>query len=242
MTILGNFVLFIIRLFRNRERFSVYVQQTIEECILLGIDSVFIIAIVSTFLGAVSAIQVAHNLMNPFISLYVVGLIVRDMTVLELAPTITCIVLAGKVGSSIAGGLGTMRITEQVDALEVMGINASSYLVLPKIIACIVMFPMLVVMAGTLCLAGGYMSTVYTGVLTAYDYTYGIRYNFDSYTIYVAMVKAFTFATVISTLSSYKGFQTRGGALEVGKASTEAVTNSCIGVLLSDYAVAQLML
>ncbi len=242
MKTLGQYIIFLRSLFRNRESLHVYIRQTIEECILIGIDSVMIIALVSFSLGAVSGIQTAHNLMSPLVPLYTVGVIVRDMTVLELAPTITCVVLAGKIGSSIAGGLGTMRITEQIDALDVMGINSASYLVLPKIIASVFMIPMLVIMAGTLCLCGGYVSTVLTGVLTDYDYVYGIRYNFDGYSIYVAMVKAFVFSFIISTFSAFQGYFTRGGALEVGQASTKAVTHSCIGVLVADYLVAQILL
>ncbi|MFQ3577053.1 MAG: ABC transporter permease [Cytophagales bacterium] len=238
----GKYFIFIGSMFVHREKARVYFKLIIDECILIGIDSVFIVAIVSTFIGAVSGVQTAHNLISPLVPLYVVGVIVRDMTILELAPTITCIVLAGKVGSSIAGGLGTMRITEQIDALEVMGINSSSYLVLPKVIAAMMTFPMLVTLAGFLSLLGGYASTVFTGILTGYDYVYGIRFQFVPYNVFIAIVKSVVFAYLISTISAYKGFFTRGGALEVGNSSTMAVTNSCIAVLLADYLIAQLLL
>jgi phospholipid/cholesterol/gamma-HCH transport system permease protein len=164
------------------------------------------------------------------------------MTVLELAPTITCVVLSGKVGSNIAGGLGTMRITEQIDALEVMGINAASYLVLPKIVASIIVFPMLVTLAGFLSIFGGYLSGTLTGVITPNEYVYGIRADFNQYNVTFALIKSVVFAFLISSISSFQGFYTRGGALEVGKSSTNAVTNSCIAVLLFDFLLAQLLL
>ncbi|MDO1445948.1 ABC transporter permease [Rhodocytophaga aerolata] len=239
---LGRYLEFIGSLFRNREKFNVYIARIVDECILIGIDSIFIVVIVSSFIGAVTAVQTAYNLVSPLIPTYVIGLIVRDMTVLELAPTITCVVLSGKVGSNIAGGLGTMRITEQIDALEVMGINAASYLVLPKIVASIIVFPMLVILAGFLSIFGGYLSGTLTGVITPNEYIYGIRADFNQYNVTFALIKSVVFAFLISTISSFQGFYTRGGALEVGKSSTNAVTNSCIAVLLFDFILAQLLL
>ncbi|MBO9702698.1 MAG: ABC transporter permease [Sporocytophaga sp.] len=238
----GKYLILLSTLFINRERFNVYVKRIVDESILIGIDSVFIVVIVSTFIGAVTAVQTAYNLVSPLIPLYIIGTIVRDMTVLELAPTITCVVLAGKVGSNIAGGLGTMRITEQVDALEVMGINSASYLILPKIIAAILTFPLLVIIAGFLSMYGGYLAGVLTGVITEKEYIYGIRYQFQGYNITFAIIKSLVFAFLISSISSYQGFFTKGGALEVGQSSTEAVTNSCIAVLCADYLLAQLLL
>ncbi len=238
----GKYLILLSTLFINRERFNVYVKRIVDEAILIGIDSVFIVVIVSTFIGAVTAVQTAYNLVSPLIPLYIIGTIVRDMTVLELAPTITCVVLAGKVGSNIAGGLGTMRITEQVDALEVMGINSASYLILPKIIAAILTFPLLVIIAAFLSIYGGYLAGVLTGVITEKEYIYGIRYQFSGYNITFAIIKSLVFAFLISSISSYQGFFTKGGALEVGQSSTEAVTNSCIAVLCADYLLAQLLL
>ncbi|GAL87504.1 ABC transporter permease [Sporocytophaga myxococcoides] len=238
----GKYLILLSTLLVNRERFNVYVKRIVDEAILIGIDSVFIVVIVSTFIGAVTAVQTAYNLVSPLIPLYIIGTIVRDMTVLELAPTITCVVLAGKVGSNIAGGLGTMRITEQVDALEVMGINSASYLILPKIIAAILTFPLLVIIAAFLSIYGGYLAGVLTGVITEKEYIYGIRYQFSGYNITFAIIKSLVFAFLISSISSYQGFFTKGGALEVGQSSTEAVTNSCIAVLCADYLLAQLLL
>lgn len=242
MKIIGQFVLFIYGLFANRERFSVYLRLVVDECILIGVNSIFIVTIVSTFIGAVSAVQTAYNLISPLIPLYIIGQIVRDMTILELAPTITCIVLAGKVGSNIAGGLGTMRITEQIDALEVMGINSISYLVLPKIIAAMITFPMLVVLAGFLSIIGGFMAGTLTGELTEVEYIKGIRADFNEFSVTFALIKAIVFAFLIASISAFQGYYTKGGALEVGQSSTQAVTNSCIAVLFADYLLAELLL
>lgn len=238
----GKYVIFLGSLFVRRETFKTYYQLVLEECIIIGIGSILLFVLVSTFMGAVSTIQTAANLVNPLIPRYIISQVVREMTILELAPTVMAIIYAGKVGSSMAGGIGTMRITEQIDALEVMGINSSSYLVLPKIIASILMYPLLVIVAGVCSLVGGYLVGTLTGIMTAEDYIYGIRLAFNPYFISFALIKSLVFAFLISSISSFKGYYTQGGALEVGIASTSAVTTSVIAVLLSDYFLAQLLL
>lgn len=242
MKIIGRYFLFLHSLIIKRESFNTYVRLIIDECIKVGIDSIFIVAIVSTFIGAVTAVQTAYNIVSPLIPNYVVSLVVRDMTLLELAPTITAIVFAGKVGSNISGELGTMRISEQIDALEVMGINSSSFLVLPKIIACLLMYPLLVILAGFLALIGGYLAATLTGAMTPDEYIYGIRADFIEYNVTFALIKSVVFAFLISSISAFTGYFTRGGALEVGRASTKAVTSSCIAILSADYLLAQLLL
>ena len=239
---LGKYFIFLGSMFRNRESFRTYVRNTLDEMVIIGVDSIVIVTIISTFMGAVTTVQTAYNLVSPWIQDPIVSLVVRDMTIQELAPTITAIVFAGKVGSNIAGGLGTMRITEQIDALEVMGINSSSYLVLPKIIAAMVTFPMLVVLSGFLSIYGGYITAVITNVISGPDYLKGIRMDFNPFMVHFALIKAVTFAFIISSVSSYRGFFTRGGALEVGQSSTRAVTSSCIGILAADYLLSQLLL
>lgn len=242
MVTIGKYFVFLGYLFTRREKLSVYWRRFMEEAVNIGVNSVFIVSIVSTFIGAVSCIQTAYNLVSPFIPVSTVALIVRDMEILELAPTITCVVLAGKVGSNIAGELGTMRITEQVDALEVMGINSASYLVLPKVVAAMITFPMLVILSAFLGILGGYLAGTLTGVITPKDYVLGIRDSFVPYNIFFMCVKPFVFGFLISTISSYQGYYTKGGALEVGQSSTQAVTNSCIAILVADYLLAQLFL
>jgi len=242
METLGKYFIFLGSLFVNRETFKTYFRLTIDECVSIGINSIFLVSLVSFFIGAVTTIQTAYNLISPLIPDYVISLVVRDMTLLELAPTIIAIIYAGKVGSSMASGLGTMRISEQIDALEVMGINSTSYLVLPKLIASILMFPMLVILAALLSLVGGYLAGIFSGVITPTEYIYGIRFEFNAYSVTFALIKSFAFAFLVASISSFKGFYTTGGAVEVGESSTSAVTQSVIAILLADYLLAQLLL
>jgi len=238
----GQYALFLGSLVMRRESFKTYYHLVLEECIQIGIKSTLLIMLVSTFMGAVTTVQTAFNMVSPLIPKFVISQVVREMTLLELAPTIIAIIYAGKVGSSMAGGLGTMRITEQIDALEVMGINSSSYLVLPKLIASVIMYPMLVIVAGCCALFGGYLIGNLTGVISPTDYIYGIRFSFNEFTITFALIKSVVFAFLISTISCFKGYYTQGGALEVGIATTKAVTTSVIAILLSDYFLAELLL
>jgi len=238
----GQYVMFIQSLFVRRETFKTYYKLTLEECIQIGVKSISLIALVSFFMGAVTTVQTAYNMVSPLIPRFVISQVVREMTLLELAPTIIAVIYAGKVGSSMASGLGTMRITEQIDALEVMGINSASYLVLPKVVASLLMYPLLVIVAAVSSLVGGYLVGTITGVITPTDYIYGIRFTFNDYSITIALMKAVVFAFLISTISSFKGYFTQGGALEVGIASTAAVTTSVIAVLLSDYFLVQILL
>lgn len=238
----GKYMMFLGSLFVRRESFGSYYKLVMEESIQIGVKSVFLFALVSSFMGAVTTVQTAYNLVSPLIPKFVIAQVVREMTILELAPTIMAVIYAGKVGSSMAGGLGTMRITEQIDALEVMGINSISYLVLPKIVASMLMLPMLVIVAAVCALLGGYLVGSFTGIITPTEYIYGIRYVFNDYMVTFALIKAFMFAFLISSISCFKGYYTQGGALEVGISSTAAVTTSVIAVLLSDYFLAELLL
>ena len=237
----GQYVMFMGTLFVRRETFRTYYKLTLEECMLIGVKSIFLIVLVSFFIGAVTTVQTAYNLLSPLIPRFVISEVVREMVLLELAPTIIALIYAGKIGSSMAGGLGTMRITEQIDALEVMGINSASYLVLPKIVASILMYPLLVILAGVCEMWGGYLAGTLSGIISPTDYIYGLRYQFNDFNIAFAMIKAFAFGFLISSISSFKGYYTHGGALEVGIASTAAVTASVIAVLLADYLLAQLL-
>jgi phospholipid/cholesterol/gamma-HCH transport system permease protein len=238
----GKYFIFLGHLFTNRESFKTYYKLVLEECIGIGIGSILLIALVSTFMGAVTTVQTAANMVSDFIPDYVISQVVREMTILELAPTIIAVIFAGKVGSSMSGQLGTMRITEQIDALEVMGINSISYLVLPKIISSLMMYPLLVIVAGVCSLFGGYLVGTLTGTISPHDYVYGLRFSFNEFFIAFALIKSFVFAFLVSSISSFKGYYTQGGALEVGISSTQAVTNSVIAVLSADYLLAQLLL
>jgi len=239
---IGKYFMFLGNLFTNRETFKTYYKLVLDECISIGLGSLFLVALVSTFMGAVTTVQTAYNMVSDFIPDYVISQVVREMIVLELAPTIIAVIYAGKVGSSMAGGLGTMRITEQIDALEVMGINSISYLVLPKIIASIMMYPLLVIIAGVCGMLGGYLAGTLTGIITPTDYVYGLRSSYNEFTVIFALIKSVVFAFLVSSISSYKGYYTQGGALEVGVSTTQAVTTSVIAVLIADYLLAQLLL
>ena len=239
---IGKYFIFLGRLLNNRETFKTYYKLTLEECINIGIGSILLVAMVATFIGAVTTVQTAYNMVSALIPNYVISQVVREMTILELAPTIMAIIYAGKVGTGMAGGLGTMRITEQIDALEVMGINSISYLVLPKIVASMLMYPLLVIVAGACALIGGYLVGTLTGIITPNDYVYGIRSSFNEFTVTFALIKSIVFAFLVASISSFKGYYTQGGALEVGISSTQAVTNSVIAVLMADYLLAQLLL
>lgn len=229
-------------LFVRRESLGTYYTLVLEECIIVGVKSIFLFALVSTFVGAVTTVQTAYNLVSPLVPKYIISNVVREMTILELAPTIMALIFAGKVGSSMSGNLGTMRITEQIDALEVMGINSASYLVLPKVIASILMYPMLVILSGVCALVGGFLVGTVTGIISPTDYIYGLRFSFNEYTVTFALIKSLVFGLLISSISCFKGYYTKGGAFEVGVASTAAVTTSVMAVLIADYLLAQLLL
>jgi phospholipid/cholesterol/gamma-HCH transport system permease protein len=242
ITEIGKYFTFLGHLLTNRETFKTYYNLVLDECMSVGIGSLFLVVLVSTFMGAVTTVQTAYNMVTELIPDYVIAQVVREMIVLELAPTIIAVIYAGKVGSSMASGLGTMRITEQIDALEVMGINSISYLVLPKIIASILMYPLLVVIAGVCGMVGGYLAGTLTGVITPNDFVYGLRSSYNEFTVIFALIKSVVFAFLVASISSYKGYNTQGGALEVGISSTKAVTSSVIAVLIADYLLAQLLL
>lgn len=242
MKSIGKYSLFLFAMFQNRLKGKIYVQQWIEECVDIGVRSVFIITVVSLFMGAVTCIQISYNLLSPLLGKFLVGFGVRNMVILELSPTVMAVIFAGKVGSNITSQLGSMRITEQIDAIEIMGVNASSYLVLPKIVASICMYPLLVILSGFLAIFSGYLVAKFVLPIAAEDYLYGVRHMFDPYTVKFALYKAVTFAFLVSSIAGYKGFYVSGGAVAVGKASTEAVTHSCIAILAADYVLTQLLL
>ena len=241
-TFFGQYLLLLKAVFRQPEKWRIYWKEIIHEMNEIGVGSLGLIAIISTFVGAVMTMQIAFQLVSDLIPTSVIGQINRDSSILELSPTITALVLAGKVGSSISSQIGSMRVTEQIDALEIMGINAPGYLILPKILAGITMIPVLVIMSIFLALVGGLLGGSLSGAVTPADYINGITDGFIGYTVAVALVKAFFFGFIITSVSAFKGFYVRGGALEVGQASTHGVVISCITILAADYVITALML
>jgi phospholipid/cholesterol/gamma-HCH transport system permease protein len=238
----GKYVLMIKGMFSKPENWKMYWKEFMHQCSEIGIGSLGIVAIISVFIGAVSVVQTAYQLTTPLIPRYTIAVIVRDTVILEFAPTLVCIVLAGVVGSKIAGELGNMRVSEQIDALEIMGINTKAYLVLPKILAAMLMIPMLVVIATLLGLWGGRLAGSMAGIISTDEYDKGLLSGFIPYNNFFALIKAYTFAFLISSISSFYGYHVQGGALEIGRASTRSVVVSCITILLADYILSALLL
>jgi len=207
----------------------------------IGVGSLVIIFLISIFIGAVTAIQFSYQMAGTMIPTYYVGYIVRDMTIIELAPTFSCMLLAGKVGSNIAAEIGGMRQKEHIDAMEIMGVNTSAFLAMPKIIAAIVVIPMLVAISAFVSIIGGYLATVPAGYFAHGDYVLGLRSFFEPYNVFMMFVKSFVFAFILTSVSCYQGFFVKGGSIELGEASTRAVVYSNILILLADYIIAMVL-
>lgn len=238
----GRYLLMLKGMFSKPENVKMYWKEFMRQCNDIGIGSLGIVAIISVFMGAVSTVQTAYQLVSPIIPQATIAQIVRDTVILEFAPTLICIVLAGVVGSKIASELGNMRVSEQIDALEIMGINTRSYLILPKIGAAMLTIPMLVIVAAVLGILGGRVVGSITGIISPTVFDKGLLQYFKPYNVFVAVIKGYAFAFVISTIPSYFGYFVEGGALEIGKASTRAVVVSCIALLGMDYLVSALLL
>lgn len=242
LTQLGKYFLLIRQIFRKPEKYSIFIRQVLTEINSLGIGSLGIVSIISVFMGAVITIQSAYNFTSAWIPIYAIGLATRQGIILEFAPTIVSLILSGKIGSSIASEIGTMRVTEQIDALEVMGINPAGYLLLPKVLAAMIINPFLIVISMFLGIFGGWLFGVLTGVVSSYAYQYGVQYQFNPFSVYYALIKTVAFAFIITSVSSFFGYYTSGGALEVGKSSTRAVVYSSILILLVNFLLTQLLM
>jgi phospholipid/cholesterol/gamma-HCH transport system permease protein len=238
----GKYVLMLKHMIAKPENGKVYWREFMLQCNDIGIGSFGIVSIVSVFMGAVSAVQTSYQLVSPLIPLTTIAQIVRDTVILEFSPTLVCIVLAGVVGSKIASELGNMRVSEQIDALEIMGINTRTFLVMPKIAASLLMIPLLVVVSMCLGILGGRIAGVASGILSAETFDRGLMLDFNGYNVWFALVKSYTFAFIISSIPAYFGYNVQGGALEIGRSSTKAVVISCIMILLADYVLAALLL
>ncbi|HOZ40868.1 MAG: ABC transporter permease [Flavobacteriales bacterium] len=224
------------------ERVSLYWKRTVEEMDLLGVKSLGIVALLSVFMGAVITIQTSTNIDSAWIPSYVVGFTTRQSTILEFSPTIISLILAGKVGSNIAAEIGSMRVKEQIDALDIMGVNSAGYLILPKIVASVLMNPFLVMISMFLSIFGGWLAGVGTGIISTEAFIEGIQYDFDPFTVIYALIKTVVFAFIITTVSAYQGYYTSGGTREVGISSTRAVVYSDVVILIANYALTQLLL
>jgi len=230
------------QVFSRPEKGNVYWKKIVYEMHHIGLNSLAIVSIISIFMGAVVAIQTGLQLESPFIPKYLIGYATRESLILEFSPTMIALILAGKVGSSIASEIGTMRVTEQIDALEIMGINSKAFIIQPKIIAAVLFFPFLVIISMSIGMVGGYLAGVFGGLVSHNDFMYGLNYWFEPFYILYALVKTIFFAFVISSISGYFGYFTEGGALDVGKSSTKAVVYSSIVILIINFTLTQLML
>mgnify|MGYP000477229152 CR=1 FL=1 len=235
---LGRYLKLMGSMFTRPEKFSMYWKETLRQMNDIGVGSVVIVSLIAFFIGAVTAVQFAYQLQGSFIPAYYIGYIVRDSTIIELAPTISCLVLAGKVGSNIAAEIGGMRQKEQIDALEIMGVNTASYLILPKIIAALFVIPLLVVIGAGISIIGGFLASISTGMVSSPDYILGLHSFFEPYYVFMMLVKSVVFAFILTSVSCYKGFYVEGGSIELGRASTQAVVYSNILILLADYIIA----
>jgi phospholipid/cholesterol/gamma-HCH transport system permease protein len=239
---IGRFLLMLKGMFSKPENWKMYWKEFMHQCNDIGIGSLGIVALISVFMGAVSTVQTAYQLVSNLIPKSTIAQIVRDTVILEFAPTLVCIVLAGVVGSKIAGELGNMRVSEQIDALEIMGVNTKAYLIMPKIVAAIVVIPCLVILAMVLGIWGGRLAGEMTGIISTTVYDRGLNESFWAYNVTFALIKAYTFAFIIASIPSYFGYYVKGGALEIGRASTKAVVVTCILILFADYLLAALLL
>lgn len=237
----GKFVSWQPQVYKRPENLGMYYKETIRQMYDIGIGSLGIVFLISVFIGAVTAVQFYYQMEGTLIPPYYIGYVVRDMTIIELAPTITCLVLAGKVGSNMAAEIGGMRQKEHIDAMEIMGVNTSAYLVMPKTIAAVMVIPVLVCLAAFLSLLGAYVAAVPTGLFTAADYIRGVRSFFVPYNVFMMLVKAIVFAYILTSVSCYQGYFVKGGSIELGEASTRAVVYSDILILLADYIIAVLL-
>ena len=238
----GSYCLFIWRVFSTPDKWKVFFKRYIAEINKLGIDSIPLVIIISIFIGVVCTIQMKLNATSPLMPRYTVGYATREIILLEFTSSILCLILAGKVGSNIASEIGTMRVTEQIDALEIMGVNSANFLVLPKIAAMMSFICVLVIFSMATSLGGGYLVCIVSDVVPLSTYIYGIQTSFNEWYVWYALIKSLFFAFVISSVASFFGYNVKGGALEVGKASTNAVVTSSIFILLLDVVLTQIML
>lgn len=242
MSDFGRYCLFIARVFSIPDKWKVFFRRTVTEISKLGVDSIPLVIIISIFIGAVCAIQMELNTTSPLMPAYAVGLATRDIVLLEFSNSILCLILAGKVGSNIASEIGTMRVTEQIDALEIMGVNSANYLVLPKIVAFVLFMPVLGAFCIFTAMLGGIGVAVFTDLISLSKFTYGLQAMFNEWYVWYGLIKSLFFAFIIASVSSYFGYYVKGGALDVGKSSTDAVVCSSIMILLFDVILTKLLL
>ncbi|MBP8777804.1 MAG: ABC transporter permease [Bacteroidaceae bacterium] len=237
----GKYLMLLGRVFSRPERLRVYFRQLIHEIESLGVNSSGIVILISLFIGAVITIQIKLNIQSPWMPPWVVGYTTREIMLLEFSSSIMCLILSGKVGSNIASEIGTMRVTQQIDALEIMGINSACYLILPKMLALMLFMPILVTFSIFFGIIGAYCTCWFVGIMTASDLEMGLLHEFNAYFIFSSYIKSVFFAFIISTVSAYYGYNVEGGSLDVGKASTDSVVSCSVLILFSDLVLTKLL-
>ena len=229
------------KVFSRPERLRMFLKQYVKEMQQLGVDSIVIVLMISFFIGAVICIQMKVNIQSPWMPRFTTGYTTREIMLLEFSSSIMCLILAGKVGSNIASEIGTMRVTQQIDALEIMGVNSASYLILPKIMGLLTMIPLLVTFSIVAGLAGAYAISFVGGIITAEDLTYGLQHSFNQWFVWMGIIKSFFFAFIIASVSAFYGYTVEGGSVEVGKASTDSVVHCSMLILFADIFLTQLL-
>lgn len=241
LTTFGRYLMLMGRSIAVPDHMRMFLKRYSKEMAQLGVDSIGIVILISFFIGAVICIQMKMNIQSPWMPRWVSGYTTREIMLLEFSSSIMCLILAGKVGSNIASELGTMRVTQQIDALDIMGVNSANYLILPKILGLITMMPFLVIFSSAIGIVGAY-STAYIGhILTPDDLTLGLQHAFNAWFIWMSIIKSMFFAFIIASVSSFFGYTVEGGSVEVGKASTDAVVSSSVLILFSDVFLTQLL-
>ncbi len=240
--VFGEYTMLMLRTFTIPERWSEYFKQTFREIFKLGVDSIGIVIFISIFIGAVLTIQISLNINSPLIPVFTVGFVTRETILLEFSSTIMCLILAGKVGSNIASEIGTMRVTEQIDALEIMGVNSANFLILPKITGLMVFIPALAIFSMFFGILGGYVIGFASNIMTTETYEIGLLYWFNPFNVWYSIIKSIVFAFIIASTASFFGYNVKGGALQVGKASTNSVVMSSVLILAFDLILTQLLL
>ncbi|OFY47682.1 MAG: ABC transporter permease [Bacteroidetes bacterium GWF2_41_31] len=239
---IGKYLMVIFQAFKKPDKGSVFLKQLVIDFRALGVSSIGLVAFISLFTGGIIALQTAYNIDNPLVPMWLIGYTTKQMMILEFSPTIISLILVGKVGSSIASEIGTMRVTQQIDALEVMGINPANYLILPKITAAMIYNPILIVFSMGVGLFGGWFSVVITGQVTSVAFVDGLQSFWDPFSITYALIKTVVFAFILASVAGYKGFTVQGGSVEVGKASTQAVVISSVLIIIFDLLLTQMLL
>ena len=239
---MGEYTLLMMKSITLPDRWSMFFKQLVKEIYKLGVDSLWIVIIISVFIGTVIAIQISLNISSPLIPKFTIGYTTREIILLEFSSSIMCLILAGKVGSNIASEIGTMRVTEQIDAMEIMGVNSANFLILPKMVGLMLFAPVLVVFSMFTGILGGIAASYVVDGMTPSSFEYGLQFYFNEFYIWYSIIKSVVYAFIISSIASYFGYYVKGGALEVGKASTNAVVMSSIMILMADVILTQLML